>query len=305
MTANFEPLFLDASAGALGRRFAVHHPPQGGETRGLVVYVHPFAEEMNKARRMAAMQARILARHGWAVLQMDLLGCGDSAGDFGDATWARWVEDVVFAARWLQERHGGDSASDGDASRLCLWGLRAGSLLAVEAAAQIGSACDFLFWQPATSGKAVLQQFLRLKVAGEILGGQARGAAEQLRAEIDAGRPVEVAGYQLHAELCRGLDRAALTPPPGLGRLDWLELQPREHMTLSPIAASTVSSWRAAGWSVRTRVVQGPAFWQTTEIEDAPALLAATQAAVGRPDAAESRAPDSTPGLKRSEGARA
>ncbi len=40
----------------------------------LVVHVHAFAEEMNKSRRMAAMQSRALAAAGFAVLQIDLLG---------------------------------------------------------------------------------------------------------------------------------------------------------------------------------------------------------------------------------------
>lgn len=48
-------------------------------TRGSIVYIHPFAEEMNKSRRMAALQARALTLAGFAVLQLDLIGCGDEA----------------------------------------------------------------------------------------------------------------------------------------------------------------------------------------------------------------------------------
>ncbi|MCK7493610.1 MAG: alpha/beta hydrolase [Comamonadaceae bacterium] len=77
---------------------------------------------MNKSRRMAALQSRALAAAGFAVLRVDLLGCGDSAGDFGDATWPRWVDDVVAAARWLRRQH--PDAAD---APLWLWGLRAGA----------------------------------------------------------------------------------------------------------------------------------------------------------------------------------
>src|SRR5687768_8838655 len=79
-----EAMFLSAPHG--GRRFCLLHMPSR-PARALVVYVHPFAEEMNKSRRMAALQARALAASGHAVLQIDLLGCGDSSGDFGDASW--------------------------------------------------------------------------------------------------------------------------------------------------------------------------------------------------------------------------
>jgi exosortase A-associated hydrolase 2 len=283
----FEPLFLDAGSGqadALGRRFAIHHRPAGGSPHALVLYVHPFAEEMNKSRRMAALQARAFAAQGFAVLQPDLLGCGDSSGDFGNATWAGWVDDVVFASRWLRDRYRAIEPAGGQPLPLWLWGLRAGALLAADAARHIAGPVHYLFWQPATSGKAVLQQFLRLKAASELLAGQARGVMDQLRGDIDAGRPVEVAGYTLHSALCRGLEQSALKPSPGPGRLEWLEIQPRASGVLSPVAADVASTWRAAGWDTRTQVVNGPAFWQTTEIEDAPALVMATLAAA-RPNA--------------------
>lgn len=283
MSAPFQPLFLAVDDSPLGRRLVIHHPPASGPARGLVVYVHPFAEEMNKARRMAAMQARALAETGLAVLQIDLLGCGDSSGDFGDATWERWIDDVVAGARWLLQQHA--AAAGGTTPPLWLWGLRSGCLLAVEAATRLADAghdCSFLFWQPAASGKLLLQQFLRLKAASELLAGQAKAAMEHLRGEIAAGRPVEVAGYMLSAALCGGLEQATLRPPAGLrpGRMIWLEVSPVEQPTLAPAGAGTLAAWRDAGWSVQALALRGPAFWHTTEIEDAPALIDATTASL-------------------------
>ena len=75
----FEAFFLPAGR---EQRFCILHGAESGiPVRGALVYVHPFAEEMNKARRMAALQARAMAAAGYAVLQIDLYGCGDSAGD--------------------------------------------------------------------------------------------------------------------------------------------------------------------------------------------------------------------------------
>lgn len=273
MNATSEPRFIDVDAGPRGRRFVLHHRP-AGPARGLVVHVHAFAEEMNKSRRMVAMQSRALAAAGWAVLQLDLLGCGDSDGEFGDASWAAWADDVRAAARWLQAEHGAGTLP------LWLWGQRAGSLVATAAAAGLaaeGQACHFLFWQPAPLGRVLLQQFLRLKAASELLGGQARAAMEQLRAEIAAGRSIEIAGYELAPALCDGLERATLQAPPcAAGRAVWLETSPVETPTLAPAGAATLAAWREAGWQVQARALRGPAFWQTTEIEDAPALLDAT-----------------------------
>ncbi|HEX6736185.1 MAG TPA: hydrolase 2, exosortase A system-associated, partial [Azonexus sp.] len=85
-----------------GQRFCLFHPAQDGVAKGAVLYLHPFAEEMNKARRMAALQSRALAAAGYDVLQFDLLGCGDSSGDFADATWPAWREDVLAGYRHLR-----------------------------------------------------------------------------------------------------------------------------------------------------------------------------------------------------------
>ena len=84
-----------------GQRFCLFHPPQGATPLGRVLYLHPFAEELNSTRRVVAGQARVLAQAGYGVLQIDLLGCGDSAGDFADATWAAWLDDAQAAHRWL------------------------------------------------------------------------------------------------------------------------------------------------------------------------------------------------------------
>ena len=100
----FEPFFLPA---AHGERFCIFHLPVGA-ARGGIVYLHPFAEEMNKSRRMAALQSRMLAARGFAVLQIDLFGCGDSSGDFGDARWEIWRQDVALAVVAQTTRIGTD-----------------------------------------------------------------------------------------------------------------------------------------------------------------------------------------------------
>ena len=166
---------------------------------------------------------------------------------------------------------------------LTLWGLRAGALLAAEAAARLGDVHRLLLWQPASSGKAVLQQFLRLQLAGELMGGEARGGTETLKARLAAGHTVELAGYRIAPALAQGLERSTLRPVAGVRQLLWLEVSSREGAPLTPASASTVQAWQQAGCEVQAQAVPGPVFWQTTEIEDAPALVRATLAALAEP----------------------
>lgn len=252
-----------------GQRLCLYHPPAGAVVQGAVVYVHPWAEEMNKSRRMAALQSRALADAGFAVLQIDLHGCGDSSGDFADASWAGWVDDVRLAAGWLQARH--------DAP-LWIWGLRAGCLLAVEAARDIGRVDRLLFWQPIVTGKLVLQQFLRLKAMGDMVRGNAKATMDEIRQQLASGESVEIAGYSLAPSLAAGLDKATLQPTPWITRVEWIEVASRTDATVLPGSMSVIEAWRTAGVRVRTNVVTGPEFWQTTEIEEAPALISTTLA---------------------------
>lgn len=274
-----EAFFLPAHR---GQRFCLFHRAYSGAAHGLVLYIHPFAEEMNKARRMAALQSRALAQAGYAVLQMDLLGCGDSSGDFGDASWQDWVDDVVHACHWLRQ-HAPPLDINAGGAPLWLWGLRSGCLLGVSAAKQLGETCNFLFWHPPPSGKVLLQQFLRLKVAGEVLDGNGKRTSEMLRHSIAKGSPVEVGGYLLSAELAMGLEQAELAPPASNRhgqQLEWLEVSMQETATVGPASSKTIAQWQQSGYRVNSHTVRGSPFWQNSEPADVPALIAATLAAL-------------------------
>lgn len=263
------PFLLETPNGAC---FALHHPTVGGSPRGLVLYLHPFAEEMNKSRRMAALQSRAFAAAGYEVLKLDLHGCGDSSGEFASASWLGWVDDALFAARWLRARWA--------TTPLWFWGLRAGALIAAEAATAFAAPCHCLFWQPTPNGKLVLQQFLRLRLAGDLDGGRGKAVMDEMRRSLAAGRAVEIAGYDLPSAVASGLERATLAAPPQPGRAVWIEVAASSHGQLLPASQPVISRWQQAGWTVNAQVVSGPAFWQTLEIEEAPALLPVTVQAV-------------------------
>lgn len=234
-----------------------------------MVAVHPFGEEMNKSRRMVSLGARAMAAKGYAVLAIDLHGCGDSSGDLVQASWHDWIDDVLLARDWLAMRY---------PAPLWLWGTRAGCLVAAEAARREQLNCNFILWQPQVTGRQVLQQFLRLKMASQMQQGAAKGLTDSLQRDLVAGQTVEVAGYRLGPEVALGLGGATLLPPPTVSRALWLEVSTREPARLLPASEQVLQAWREAGVTVQTHVVSGPQFWQTLEIEDAPELVRITTA---------------------------
>ena len=261
------PFFLRFTA---GNRFCLLHAPDR-EAIGAVLYVHPLAEEMNRSRRMAALQARALAAAGWVVLQVDLFGCGDSDGDFGDADWQRWLADVAEARDWLRGETGQEPV---------LWGLRAGCLLASGAASRASERVDLLLWQPVISGRQHLTQWLRLNVAGRLLDASSadRSGTKELQARFARGEAVEIAGYRMTAALAAGLESAELSPPAAPARVAWLEVAGGEDASLTPASSARIDAWRARGHDASGHVVKGLPFWQTQEIAEVGPLVAATNA---------------------------
>lgn len=252
--AGAQPFFLPAHG---GQRYCLYHPPRAGAAaRGAIVYLHPFAEELNTTRRMAALQARAFAAAGYGVLQIDLHGCGDSSGDFADARWLQWRRDVTLACDWLRARAAGP---------VSLWGLRLGALLAVEAAAD-EAADALLLWQPVINGRQHLRQFLRTGHTARMLSDGAPDADD------------EVAGYRIAPELARAIEALdAGDFRPGCP-VHWFE-RSGEDGELPPASARHLAAWRAASVALHEHRVRGSAFWASADNADCPALLAATAAA--------------------------
>jgi exosortase A-associated hydrolase 2 len=265
-----EPLWVGQGR---DRRFAILFEPRA-VTRGALVFVHAFGEEMNKSRRMVACASRALAERGWIVLATDLLGCGDSPSDIGEAQWLTWRDDVARAHAWLEHRA---------RVRPALWGMRAGALLAAAAADLLTDLPLLLFWQPVSSGKTHLNQFLRLKVAAGALTGGTKTTIAELTAALAAGQTLNVAGYAISPQLALPMSAAELKAPPHVPRVVWLEVA---EAGLPPASQRVVEAWRSAGTQVDAETVQGPAFWQTQEIEECPLLIEHTLRALEPLDAA-------------------
>ena len=260
--------FLPAEA---GYRYCIYHRAgrQDGAGRG-IVYAHPFCEEMNKARRMAAMQSRELAAAGIAVLQIDLFGCGDSSGDFADADWDLWKRDVRAALDWLRPQVVGP---------LGLWGLRLGAALAADVAQDRGSGIkELVLWQPVVVGDQFLTQFLRLRLAADMLAeGASQAGVRQLREQLREGTAVEVAGYDLHPRLASKIQDLRLGDlVPSVERVHCLEVTSGAEHRLSPATQRAMDAWKQRGLDVRASVVEGAPFWSTVEVTECESLRRAT-----------------------------
>jgi exosortase A-associated hydrolase 2 len=231
--------------------------------------VAPFGEEMNRTRRASALAARALAAQGWAVLQIDLYGSGDSDGEFGEACWDAWLADLALGHAWLAERTG---------QAVGLWGVRLGALLALDyARAAALPVARFVLWQPVLRGAVYLNQLLRLRLASEMLaGGSANRQA--LRAALRA-EAQEISGYMVAPALADAIEvlDAGMLPTPA-APVHWLEIVPAAGRAAPAPSQQQAWTWRAQGATVELQSVHDDACWNTQEVTECPRLRAATLA---------------------------
>lgn len=265
--------FIDGPYGPLA--LSVWRPRGDAACRFSALFVPSAFEELNKGRRMAALQARELAALGGLVVHVDPRGTGDSGGEHGDATWVGWQDDVQCAWNWL--------GAEASVPRV-LHGLRLGGLLAAELASKGAlSPALLVLWQPVLAGRLFFNQLLRLSTVRQMVGRaeDASSDAKALRSALASGASVEIAGYDVHPALLEGAERVELgrLPPPKCA-IVWRETGSAEPATVSPAAANAANAWRRLGADVDVAAVSGPPFWMTQEIAEAPALVASTCRAI-------------------------
>jgi exosortase A-associated hydrolase 2 len=264
----FEPLFIDCPA---GRIFAVHYPPRQAAPAGRgVVYLPPFAEELNRSRRMAALQARALAAAGCSALVLDPFGCGDSEGDFGDARWEIWQANAVAAVEFLLGR---------GCVEVTLLGLRAGAMLALAAAPLAAAVNRVIAWQPVLNGSQMITQFLRLRLASDMFAETASGEGTgDLRARLRSGAAVEVAGYRLPPALAAEIERQDFLELAGACRvpIEWVELVSDRDELPAPPRQTMVERLKSRGVQVTVHRVVGEAFWMLQDVAVVHPLIETT-----------------------------
>lgn len=79
-------------------------PPEGTETKAVAIFAHCFT--CSKDLPATTRIARALAGRGFAVLRFDFTGLGSSDGDFANTNFSSNVEDLVAAARHLEQTVG-------------------------------------------------------------------------------------------------------------------------------------------------------------------------------------------------------
>jgi len=258
------PRFVDGPNGRL--LVTSFLPPQSCQDQGAVLCLPPFGEELNKTRRMLALQGRALAQRGITFVLPDLFGTGDSEGEFVEASHERWHSDMQFIVAWLEAQK---------FQSVAILAVRYGSLL-LDSCIETASidAAKVALWNPVMSGKTLLTQFLRTKVAAAMSTGE-KTSVRALREQIARDGEIEVAGYSLSADMLSSVDSASLAT---------LDIEPPVELLwadtgtftteLAPAKARELQAhWSEKGIDINYRRIKGPQFWLSPEISEVRELI--------------------------------
>jgi len=234
---------------------------------GCVLVIPPFAEEMNKSRRMIALVARSLANRGFTTILPDLVGTGDSLGDFATATGESWEENLADVCDWCEASGHRVSA---------ILAIRLGAAIALRAVdkGRMPSLKTTVLWQPVFDGRRYLTQFLRLRVAAGLTG-ESKESTNDLHARLAKGETIEVAGYEVSSRLAAYVQALTVpaTLPQRLGAVTWFDVV-RQDGAVQPLWASALcEAARADGRCVHYESVVGEQYWNTVAISTLPELI--------------------------------
>ena len=255
--------------GAKGPIFVLVRRPVA-QPVGCVLVVPPFAEEMNKCRRMVTEVALALAERGIATVVPDLYGTGDSGGDFADADWSAWLGDIDRASGW---------AAESVSPVTGVLAIRLGCALSVQAALDgcLPSVSRSVFWQPVLDGRRHLTQFLRLRLAASLMADRKETMADLHQLLVREGE-LEVAGYRLSARLVRELEEIKCPEqlPLALGRVALLEVNRDDEPSYSKDTARFLGDLAEQTGRVEGQMHPGEPFWSSVEIVTNTSMIRAT-----------------------------
>ena len=223
----------------------------------------PLDQEMVTTYGRYARWSKQLAEDGYSVLRYHPLGTGESDGSHANITVESLVKDAVTAQHLARQRF--------QSRHVGYFGVRFGATVSILAAAE--RPADFLvLWCPVTNLRHYFRELLRSKVTADAVVRSQAGSTQPMIADLEAGRTIDVLGYELCPSLYRQMSAMSALPekPPARSIL-WLA-RPAEEAS----AAKVVKRWQELGSRVDFRVIPQKVFWEYPDVAFPERFTAAT-----------------------------
>lgn len=235
-----------------------------------IVFVPPFAEEMNKCRHLISATMRQLSAAGYSCFLLDNYGTGDSEGDLDNAAMALWRDDLHQLL--------GTITAQGYCS-VSFVAIRFGTLQLFDLLNHYTLPVPVkrvVLWQPIFDMAKFWQQFVRIKVAEAMASGN-KLSQKQVEQQLQNGENIEIAGYPISPAFFHSLWTAKLNYPQQLQHchLCWLETSQLETIAM-PV--EKMRQQLTAQCQLTFHQLKDEPYWQTAELASANQLQALTLA---------------------------
>ena len=253
--------------------FLAHYIPDSGKAasnRKAVVFVPPFAEELNRSKRMFVLCARQLASAGLDAVCFDYAGTGDSYGNWGEFELSDWQANLTAVCDYLYNSGIND---------VSLVALRFGALVAAETISTGNvSIAKCVLWDPVENGEGFIRQLIRLKIAAAMAEEAKKISTKDVQAAIDQQGFVEIAGYSLSAPLIDSIKKLKLRDTIEAvvenSSLYWVTLTGKNQASKSSFRPASLPEGLEKQVSIQQ--INDVRFWMQQEVTVAPTLLQKT-----------------------------
>jgi exosortase A-associated hydrolase 2 len=266
MTGTMESTFITLA----DRKIYLRSMLSATQSETATVLLSPFAEEMNKSRHLSRQLMQALFQHNQDCFLADPWGTGDSEADLDQASAKFWQQDLVLLIEQLKHR---------GYQNINMLAPRFGALhlFDVLATAELPLPLHkIVLWQPYLQTTTFLQQFFRLKIAEQMASGS-KTTQKELDQQLADGAVVEVAGYPITQSLVSSIQALQdISTLPAIYQqtpLLWLETSMLPNISpVSEKGLAQLSQYFAAEF----QQLQGPAWWNASELVQNPELIART-----------------------------
>lgn len=234
------------------------HSPEETVSSSAVLFCAPFGDERKSAWRVLTQMSRAVAAAGWPVLRFDYRGCGESPGEFVDATLDTRLADIASAASHLRETLG--------VEKICLLGLRFGATLAVRAAKDLEGAESAILLEPVLDGQ---QYFARMEQRKKLRQMMTQGRAEGQGSPRDI---LDLDGYAVRRETLSDLEGVRIETAGATTLRRSLLVQMSFNEKLRPETERCREVLADGGGEVQLEKLVMPPFWSRVDIVDTQRL---------------------------------
>ncbi len=176
--------------------FLAHYAPceqsEGVGSQQTVIFVPPFAEEMNRSKRMYVLCARLLADAGIHSICFDFAGTGDSSGEWGDYSYQDWKQNLIDVYQFAKKI----------TPTINLITLRDSALISLDLIKLNEIHIDkCVMWDPIDNGEVLIRQLVRMKIASAMADDLKKITTQEVSESIEKEGYLEVGGYHVSSDL--------------------------------------------------------------------------------------------------------